>query len=315
MSSTPPPPPPPSSPPPPPSSWGQPASAPPPPPVSTVEVRDAAPASFGTETAIRIVAAVGLLGSGLVHLDLYFRYGYRDITTANVGRAFLTNGILAIVISALLLIRRDAILRIAGLAVAAGTLIAFVMSRTLDDGFFGFTEKGMNPSPQAQIALICEILAILALVASFVPGMRWRQQAIINPVVGIALAGAFVAIGVVSSVVWANSDGASTSYGPGSGDTAVTRTVAAGGEVSTDAVTIKGFAFDPKELDVKVGDTVTWTNEDGAAHTVKSPADAFEESADLGQGDTFSHTFDQAGTFDYICGIHTGMKATVVVSD
>ena len=78
-------------------------------------------------------------------------------------------------------------------------------------------------------------------------------------------------------------------------------------------MTIKGFAFDPKAATVKVGETVTWTNEDGTDHTVTSSDGSFA-SEDLGQGATFSQTFNTAGTFDYICGIHPAMKATVIVT-
>lgn len=269
------------------------------------------------EVPLRVVAALAILVGGLVHLDLYFD-GYREITTANVGRAFLANGIASVAIAGLLLVRRDAIVRLAGIALAAGTLVSFTMSRTLDDGFFGFTEKGMKPSPQAVIALVAEIVAILALAASLLPAVRWRQQALINPIVGGALALAFVAVTVVASAVWANRDAGVSAPPSGSDDTTVVTdsTGGDGGDAGGGgtAVTIKGFAFDPKELDIAVGDTVTWTNEDGATHTVESTDDAFAESGDLGRGDTFSHTFDTAGTFNYICGIHTGMKATVVVS-
>ncbi|MFT3854105.1 MAG: plastocyanin/azurin family copper-binding protein [Ilumatobacteraceae bacterium] len=263
---------------------------------------------------LRAVAAVAIVVGGLVHLDLYFD-GYREITTANVGRAFLANGIASVIVAGLLVVRRDVIVRLAGIALAAGTLASFAMSRTLDDGFFGFTEKGMEPSPQAVIALVAEIAAIVALAASFLPAVRWRRQALVNPIVGGALALAFVAVAVVASAVWANRDTSVAAPPSGSDETTVT-TESAGGDSGggATAVTIKGFAFDPKEIDITVGDTVTWTNEDGATHTVESVDGAFAESDGLGQGETFTHTFDTAGTFNYVCGIHTGMKATVVVS-
>jgi plastocyanin len=263
---------------------------------------------------MRVVAAVALLTGGLVHLDLYFRYGYRDITEGNVGRAFLANGIAAVVLAALLLVRRELLIRIAGLLLAVGTLISFVMSRTLDDGFFGFTEQGMQPSPQATIALVAEIVAIVVLAASLVPALRWRQQTVVSPVVGYGLALVFVAVGVGAGALWANTGDSSTTDRGGSDGTTVTSPTGDGGVAASDAVTIKGFAFNPAEIDVTVGGTVTWTNEDGATHTVKSADDAFTESAGLDQGASFSHTFDQAGTFAYICGIHKAMKGTVVVS-
>lgn len=78
------------------------------------------------------------------------------------------------------------------------------------------------------------------------------------------------------------------------------------------AVDIKGFAFEPAALDIGIGTTVTWTNEDGTQHTVTAGDGSFDSGA-LAQGGTFSHTFDTAGTFDYFCGFHSNMKATITV--
>lgn len=78
-------------------------------------------------------------------------------------------------------------------------------------------------------------------------------------------------------------------------------------------VDIKGFTFSPKEVTVKAGGTVTWTNRDGFAHTVRSDNAAFAESKNLDQGSPFSHTFAKPGRYSYICGIHNSMKGTVVV--
>lgn len=75
-------------------------------------------------------------------------------------------------------------------------------------------------------------------------------------------------------------------------------------------VVISGFAFDPGSVEVAVGGTVTWTNEDSAAHTVDGPDWA---SGSLAQGDTFSQTFDTAGAFEYSCGVHPSMTGTVIV--
>lgn len=75
-------------------------------------------------------------------------------------------------------------------------------------------------------------------------------------------------------------------------------------------VVIKDFAFSPADMKIKKGTTVTWKNEDSAIHDVKS--DSFE-SKDLATGDTFQFTFDNAGTFSYICSIHPSMTGTVTV--
>ena len=80
----------------------------------------------------------------------------------------------------------------------------------------------------------------------------------------------------------------------------------------TVAVSIKGFKFVPADVTVNVGDTVVWTNEDSAPHTVES-SDNTITSDELSKGDKFSHTFTKAGTVIYKCGIHASMKGTVTV--
>lgn len=77
-------------------------------------------------------------------------------------------------------------------------------------------------------------------------------------------------------------------------------------------VKIKNFAFTPAEMKIKVGETVTWTNEDSAPHTATASDGSFD-SKNLSQGQSFSFTFDKAGTYDYICSVHPSMKAKVIV--
>jgi len=74
--------------------------------------------------------------------------------------------------------------------------------------------------------------------------------------------------------------------------------------------TIQNFAFSPVLLTIKAGDTVTWTNKDSAPHQV---AGSGFQSGVLGNGQSFSFTFNTAGTYDYICNIHTYMKAKIIV--
>ena len=79
------------------------------------------------------------------------------------------------------------------------------------------------------------------------------------------------------------------------------------------SVTIQGFAFSPAELTVKKGTTVTWTNQDSAPHTVTSDSGSELSSATLSKGQSYSHTFNEAGTFEYHCNLHSTMKAKVMV--
>ena len=78
------------------------------------------------------------------------------------------------------------------------------------------------------------------------------------------------------------------------------------------SVTIQGFKFNPADVTVKVGDTVVWTNQDSAPHTVES-ADGMLKSDELSKGDTYSWTAKKAGKHDYHCGIHPSMKGSVTV--
>ena len=80
------------------------------------------------------------------------------------------------------------------------------------------------------------------------------------------------------------------------------------------SVSINGFAFDPATLSLHVGDSVTWTNEDSVSHTVSSDSGSELASPRLSRGQTYIHTFTMAGTYNYHCAVHPGMKAKVVVS-
>jgi plastocyanin len=82
-------------------------------------------------------------------------------------------------------------------------------------------------------------------------------------------------------------------------------------------------AFDPNPVQAKVGDTVTWTNDDSTPHTVTSgsngqPDGKFDSSPNLNPlmtpGQTFSHTFEQAGEYPYYCQLHPNMVGTVSIS-
>jgi plastocyanin len=80
------------------------------------------------------------------------------------------------------------------------------------------------------------------------------------------------------------------------------------------AVTIDDFAFGPGTITVKRGTTVTWTNKDDDAHTVVSAADPkLWKSPALDTDDHFSFTFNDPGTYKYICSVHPRMQGTVVV--
>jgi len=91
--------------------------------------------------------------------------------------------------------------------------------------------------------------------------------------------------------------------------------VATGGDASpttgAQSISIKGFAFSSTELTIKKGDTVTWTNEDSAVHNVVG---GILHSEDLANGQSFSFTFTETGTYDYICTHHPSMKGKIIVN-
>ena len=83
--------------------------------------------------------------------------------------------------------------------------------------------------------------------------------------------------------------------------------------VSGTAVSIDNFAFAPATLTVHRGDTVTWTNHDEEPHTVAAGDGSFR-SPGMDSNATFSFTFTNPGSYDYICSIHPSMHGTVVVT-
>lgn len=92
------------------------------------------------------------------------------------------------------------------------------------------------------------------------------------------------------------------------------------------ASTLTDTAVSPNPIEAKVGQTVVWTNDDTAFHTVTSgligAADAgklFDSglagpTALTSKGKTFEHTFDAAGEFDYHCTLHPAMTGKVIVT-
>jgi plastocyanin len=126
---------------------------------------------------------------------------------------------------------------------------------------------------------------------------------------------ALIGVAVVSlaAVAFAIGRGVASDSDSGGGTASGAATTAASAASgSGTAATIADFAFSPQPITVKVGGAVTWTNKDGTTHTVTSDDGSFK-SPDLAQGATFTANFKTAGTFAYICSIHTFMKGSVVV--
>jgi plastocyanin len=77
------------------------------------------------------------------------------------------------------------------------------------------------------------------------------------------------------------------------------------------SIMIDNFTFEPAQLTVKVGTTVTWKNRDDIPHTVVS-AGKFR-SKTLDTDDSFAFTFTTAGDYTYFCSLHPHMKGTIKV--
>jgi plastocyanin len=100
----------------------------------------------------------------------------------------------------------------------------------------------------------------------------------------------------------------------GYNNTSATQSPASAAPVTGDRVTIQNFASYPANFQVKVGTTVTWTNQDTAPHTITFRDSSLTSSGLLQKGAVYRYTFTQAGTFTYYCQVHPTMTAQVVVT-
>jgi plastocyanin len=84
------------------------------------------------------------------------------------------------------------------------------------------------------------------------------------------------------------------------------------------SVEVKGFRFQPARISIGTGESVAWTQTDNTIHTITSGVpgspDGEFDHRDFGQGETFSHVFSKARTYEYFCSIHDSMTGTVTVN-
>lgn len=89
------------------------------------------------------------------------------------------------------------------------------------------------------------------------------------------------------------------------------------GEVT---IIIENYAFNPPEITISRGTTVTWVNQDLFDHQVTNDATtsyergAIFKSDPLSEGESYAFTFNTSGTYPYYCAIHPFMKATITVT-
>lgn len=89
-----------------------------------------------------------------------------------------------------------------------------------------------------------------------------------------------------------------------------------GGAVAADhEVSISDYKYQPAEIRIRPGDTVTWVNrEKRTSHSVLFVANG-EESERFFPAEKWSHTFPATGRFEYRCGPHPEMTGVVIVAD
>ena len=104
---------------------------------------------------------------------------------------------------------------------------------------------------------------------------------------------------------------------PGLAAVALVATGCAGSRASSEPVDttgvemVKSYRFEPEVIVINAGDTVTWTNDDNFTHTVQVDG---QEDHKVGQGESVEISFDEAGTYDYVCTLHSqDMDGTVIV--
>jgi plastocyanin len=135
----------------------------------------------------------------------------------------------------------------------------------------------------------------------------------------LALILACLALGLVFAACGGDDDDS------GGGDAADTEQPAeesggaeAGGGGGTE-VGMENIQFDPKEIEVAAGDTITFVNNESVPHDVEKtsgPGKTFSSGPEggMGEGDTFELTLDEPGSYEYVCRVHApGMAGTITV--
>lgn len=88
----------------------------------------------------------------------------------------------------------------------------------------------------------------------------------------------------------------------------------------TTSVSMAGSQFEPRNIHVEPGSTVTWANESSADHTVTSASANWDHDAVVASGEETTYTFEEGGVYDVYCSYHgsadlSGMSMKVGVGD
>lgn len=129
----------------------------------------------------------------------------------------------------------------------------------------------------------------------------------------VALLIACLALGLV--VAGCGDDDDDDEGGGGNGGAATQEQGGGGGGTE---VSMQNIQFEPADVTINAGETVTWTNDEAVPHDVEGsgPGGDFSSGPEGGmqEGDTYEFTFDEPGAYDYVCRVHApGMAGTVTV--
>jgi len=150
--------------------------------------------------------------------------------------------------------------------------------------------------------------------------MRNRTALLIGAIVVLALlavGGTFGAMALTHSGFMGNSYGNGMmggQYNHGSMMGGYQQTPAQQGTPVTGVthMNMQNFAYQMANIQVRVGTTVTWTNQDSVPHSITFK-NGMKDSGLLSQGQSFSYMFNTPGTYQYYCTVHPYMVATVTV--
>ena len=157
--------------------------------------------------------------------------------------------------------------------------------------------KQMTTDPRGRFSMISTLLTCLAALTAYEK---------MTPEVFAAPPAA------VSAIDHPTHTGATMATGNASRNTSFQQTAAAIGKVSGAKVSIANFAFAPTEITIAPGESVTWTNDDGAPHGLEFNDGAPGTDLLLPKA-SFSRPFDRPGTYDYNCSVHPYMTGRVIV--
>ena len=118
-------------------------------------------------------------------------------------------------------------------------------------------------------------------------------------------------LALVAAGCGSSNGGGNTSTAAKQGTASAPASSSGGGEVE---IKLQNIAFDPKDVTVKVGQKVKWSNEDSVDHNVVANSGATFKSKNFGNGASFEFTPDKPGTIKYVCTIHPGMAGTLNVT-